>query len=197
MSTRRLINRFIPLLCIFIFNAPICDSNEYNCTWNHGNATFDLCAWQLDRESQGSGSWEVYDERDSYSNNFTYHFNVCADVVSTDTLNDLCTDQVLRQQNHLPLGYCSNIIDGKCQCINSTANSEDSTNCDNINDQSIEPIYSNTAAYQMPRSKSDDGCYRLHDGQTPPEFALMDPLDPTVGVTLKYTNGDWCAVFGV
>ena len=172
-----------------------CGGTEYNCTWSLGNSSFDLCEWQLDQHSQGSGSWEVYDERDSFSNNFTYHFNVCADVVYTDNLNDLCTDQILRQQNSLPIGYCSEIVNGTCKCINGSSSA--TTDCNDLNHQSIEPIYTNTAAYQMPRTKSDDGCYRLHDGQTPPEFALVDPLDPTAGVTLKYINGDWCPSFGV
>ena len=42
-----------------------------------------------------------------------------------------------------------------------------------------------------------ESCYRMHDGVTAPTWALVDASDPTKGVTLTYTNGDWCDAGGV
>eukprot|EP01084_Bolivina_argentea_P188065 323835_1 len=161
----------------------------YDCIWTHENATFDLCAWRKTRESQGDGYWEVYDDRDTdVDSNYTYLFNVCGDVINTNRLNALCTNQTLRQTNHLPAGYCTDILNtSDCKCINASA-----TDPPLCYEQAIAPINIRTAAYQMPRQKSQSGCYRLHDGVTPPQFSLIDEDDPTQGVSIKYTGGDWC-----
>ena len=170
-------------------------STEYDCTWSHGNASFDLCPWKKTVNTQGDlGYWEVYDDRDSYADNYTYKFNICADIVNTNQLNNLCTNNTARQAQSppLPIGYCSDIVNGtnECKCLQTSANHT-------CLKEAIKPIDIDTAAYQMPRRKSWKDCYRLHNGITPPKFALIDSDDPTVGVSLKYGNGDWCPAFGV
>ena len=51
------------------------------------------------------------------------------------------------------------------------------------------------AAYQSFIER--ESCYRLHDGETAPIWALIDSADPTKGVQMTYTNGDWCEAGGV
>lgn len=175
---------------------------DYNCTWETGSASFDLCEWRQKSDSQYKGYWEVYDERDSGDNNYTYLFNICADVFNTKDLNELCINNTLRSVNDLPTGYCDKIINGsydginECECNNSSL---DATKCKyNPKSQSITSIL-HSAAYQIPRRKSDADkhCYRLHDGITPPTFSLIDDSDPTIGVSIKYIGGDWCEGYGV
>ena len=53
-----------------------------------------------------------------------------------------------------------------------------------------------TAAYQIKRGMNRDSifhdCYRLHNGIDEPIWSFIDSSDPSIGVRLKYTSGDWC-----
>ena len=169
---------------------------EFPCTWSYKNANFSLCRWQQTSNSQGMGYWEVYDESDYSSNNYTYQFNICGDVINTNNLNEMCINNTLRKEVNYPVGYCNNIINGtyddikKCKCIKINTNGT-------CIEEDISPITVQSAGYQMPREKSNEDCYRLHDGITPPTFSLIDDKDPSIGVSIKYIGGDWCPAFGV
>jgi len=172
-----------------LVNCNVFGSKQWDCNWSYENANFSLCTWQQTADSQGKGYWEVYAPDDDWSNNYTYQFNICGDVVNQNNLNEMCTNNTLRKSINIPVGYCNGIVNGtyntkECKCIksvNGTCVEED-----------ISAITANVAAYQMPRQKSKDDCYRLHDGITPPIFSLLDDKDPSIGVSIKYVGGDWC-----
>ena len=157
-------------------------SPTFDCRWKTENATYDLCHLQLStttEELDGKTFYEVYDDRGSFFFNFTYIFNVANNIESRPP-DDICWNNTLRKAKYLPTGYClaSNIIETDGECLEFT------------------DISSNTAAYQvhrgMNREETIHDCFRLHDGETPPIWSHIDPKDPSIGVKLTYTNGDWC-----
>merc|ERR1719295_1335644 len=152
-------------------------SAHYDCKWETDNATYDLCSLRLDGGELAY--YEVFDGSSDPNFNFTYVFNMCDDIEGNPP-DTLCYNNTLRSEQGFPTGYCAE------ENINST-NGE----CLDLTD-----ITAHTAAYQMRRGHIHDECFRLHDGSTAPTFNYIEPSDPSIGVTLTYTNGDWCEVAG-
>ena len=149
-----------------------------NCRWPSGNGTFDLCDWNINPRNEIFRilkCWEVWDSRndDGDARNFTYIFNVGNNIRKKPN-NKRCWDETTT-------GYCPNI---PCNFT-----------------KELIPTDVIGAAYQIRRGSDDiyddDGnnslpCHRLHDGITNAEYSFIDPKDPTVGIQLRYINGDYC-----
>jgi len=88
---------------------------------------------------------------------------------------NVCWNLTERAIYNLPLGYCWNI---------STSNPSCSGHIYSINTP--------TAAYQSSHGHQTPGCYRLHDGFSNPIYSFYDSTDPSLGVVITYTNGDYC-----
>jgi len=144
------------------------------CEWSFSNASYDLCPYQLTADSQVP-YFTVWDN-DTVPGvrNFSYLFNVAASLVTPPDAQT-CNNISLRASYNLPLGYCTNISSSNPNCIGY-----------------IETIDVTTSAYQVSHGHSTPGCYRLHDGVSPPIWSFYDATDPSLGVVITYTNGDYC-----
>lgn len=158
--------------------------NCYDCAWQYkSNVSYNLCNLKLTNDSQLS-NYEVFDKRSTSNvSMYQYDFNICDDVISDPgTFSippNVCTNYSLRASRNLPLGYCAEVVNYTCK-----------------NDKII-PINTTTAAYQVQNAQSTfQRCFRLHNGVTPPTFSLYKEDDPSAGVVLTYTNGDWCTMNG-
>ena len=66
-------------------------------------------------DPQGIGYWQVCDDRDDFSNNYTYQFNRCGVIINKNNLNEMCKNGAVRKNNAYPIGYCNDIsINGTC-----------------------------------------------------------------------------------
>eukprot|EP01084_Bolivina_argentea_P175920 304533_1 len=149
--------------------------------------TYNLCDFQLGPESPW-GYYYVYDNRTTDDvSNYTYYFNI-ANNVQSKIPDAECYNSTLRDINMLPPGYCP---DEKIITENLTY-----AICE---DDAYVPIEMNVAAYQVYRGnmRENQPCWRLHDGETKPIWEFLEPNDPAFGITLTYTNGDFCADGGI
>lgn len=139
--------------------------SDARCKWSSTGTTYDLNA--LKNAARG---YEVKDVRqESYSNNFTYIFNICGDIEEPPPT---------RRADGYPGNACNTTYDdcpyGGWSCPGTPRGEE----------------YGPSPAFQV--FNNDDLCHRLGNSYTNVQWGLYDAQNPSRGVFLEYQGGDRC-----
>ena len=142
-------------------------SDNCSASWDDLQTSFDVCDLSLE-----SGHYTVLNR---YNLAYEYYFNIGAPVVSD--LPDLSVNSSSLTHRYCPSG--TNVSD----CAN---------------DNKTVAITGNAWAYQIATNNGTptNMFYLSGSNGGPPQWSLIDDLDPTKGVRLTYQNGDYSSDCG-